>query len=101
MENSSVHDSLIFHGYKLVEDAWDEFGRRTYVHDDDASRDYLGSLLRALRPDGWTKSQTELRAFAQTETGDVLEIEPGGSETSGHFAHHFRAFTITSAAASR
>jgi hypothetical protein len=44
-----THEALVSEGYKLIEDAWDEFGRRTYVHDDDANRDYLKDTSKTWR----------------------------------------------------
>jgi hypothetical protein len=29
----SIHDILIEHGYKLIDDGWHKEGRRTYLHD--------------------------------------------------------------------
>jgi len=48
--NASLHDLLVSQGYRLVEDAWLEFGRRTYIHDDNATRSYITKLAATLRP---------------------------------------------------
>jgi len=78
-------------GYKLVEDAWDEHGRLTFVHDDDAERPHLNRLTRTLQVAGWEKSKTELRTFRHPASGEIVEVEPGGSDTSGHFLHYMSA----------
>jgi hypothetical protein len=63
MSQPTTHDLLLGEGYKLVEDAWDEFGRRTYVHDDDADREYIKRLLRLLASTGWKADSRKLRTF--------------------------------------
>lgn len=78
-------------GYKLVEDVWDEHGRLTFVHDDDADRPHLNHLARTLQIAGWEKSKTELRTFRHPVSGEIVEVEPGGSDTSGHFLHYMSA----------
>jgi hypothetical protein len=78
-------------GYRLVEDAWIVHGRLTYVHDDDASNNNIKNLLEMLRPAGWIRDLTKLRAFRHAVTGNEIELEPGGSEVTGHFLHYMRA----------
>lgn len=75
-------------GYKLAEDAWDEHGRLTFVHDDDADRPHLNRLAATLRSAGWENSKTELRTFRHPTSGEIVEVEPGGADTSGHFLHY-------------
>jgi hypothetical protein len=75
-------------GYKLVEDAWDQHGRLTFVHDDEADRQHLNRLARTLQVAGWEKSKTELRTFTHPASGAIVEVEPGGADTSGHFLHY-------------
>jgi hypothetical protein len=79
---------LIGAGYKLVEDAWNEHGRRTYIHDDDATRSFQKSLITTLSATGWVLEMGKLRSFRHPESGHVIELEPGGSEVNGHFLHH-------------
>jgi hypothetical protein len=86
-----VHDLLLLHGYRLVDDACNQDGRRTYVHDSDATRTRFIRLGGVLRPLGWTIDETKLRSFLNSETGEVIEIEPGGAETTGHFVHYMGA----------
>jgi hypothetical protein len=33
----SIHDILIQEGYKLIDDGWEKEGRKTYLHDENAS----------------------------------------------------------------
>jgi hypothetical protein len=85
---SQTHDLLDAEGYRLVEDAWAEFGRRTYLHDDDANRDYVKGLARLLQSAGWQTDSRKLRTFRRSD--HEIELEPGGSEVTGHFLHHMR-----------
>lgn len=75
-------------GYKLVDDAWDEHGRLTFIHNDDADRPHLSRIARTLQVAGWQKSKSELRTFRNPASGEIVEVEPGGAETSGHFLHY-------------
>jgi hypothetical protein len=88
MPESSVHDLLRQQGYRLVEDAWEGHGRVTYLHDDSADRSFLIGLAQILRSAGWTRDKSKLRTFRNELSKEAIEIEPGGSETSGHFLHH-------------
>jgi hypothetical protein len=81
----TLHDR----GYRLVDDAWESDGRRTYVHDDDASGTLAG-LRQALGELGWRPHPNKLRSY-QNQGAEEIEIEPGGSDTSGHFLHHMKA----------
>lgn len=82
-----MHEILVSEGYKLIDDAWGKHGRLTYLHNDDADRQFLADLTRTIRVAGWVRSQNELRTFRHPTTDEIIEIEPGGSETSGHFLH--------------
>jgi hypothetical protein len=73
-------------GYRLIEDCWDIQGRRTYIHDDDVTRDHLTLLNRMLGPSAWRRHPDRLRAYLH-ENGELIEIEPGG-DASGHYLHH-------------
>jgi hypothetical protein len=88
MDSKSIHDVLVAKGYKLVDDAWTEFGRRTYIHEDDARRAHIRDLTAALRARGWETDTKRLRAFRRP--GELIEVEPGGADTSGHFLHQMR-----------
>ena len=88
MKESFTHNLLISEGYKLSEDAWDEHGRRTYLHDDIAT--HFMMLAMTLRRAGWETVTQRLRLFNHRHTGEIIEIEPGGSETRGHFLHHMK-----------
>jgi hypothetical protein len=72
-------------GYKLVEDSWAVEGRKTYFSDEDADRAFLADLERTLAEYGWDKHENSLRCFSNPHTGELIEIEPGGPDTRGHF----------------
>ena len=91
MCGSSTHDLLVSEGYRLVEDVWQTDGRKSYVHDDSADRYFVSGLSRVLRAHGWRSDKTRLRMLRKETTGELIEIEPGGSETSGHFLHHLKS----------
>ncbi|MCS3764964.1 hypothetical protein [Bradyrhizobium centrosematis] len=82
-----VHHVLIQCGYRLIEDHWDQDGRRTYVSDEDADRDLLKDLEEFLAEHGWTKHPNILRAFTNVRLGGLLEMEIGGPDTTGHLLH--------------
>jgi len=89
-----MQELLSSRDYKLIEDAWDAHGRWTYLHEDDATRDYVRNLARALGRAGWEVDRNKLRSFRHRVTGEVIEIEPAGSETTGHFLHHMKSSTM-------
>jgi hypothetical protein len=91
----TLQDKLIGEGYRLVEDAWDAEGRLTYIHDDQADRDQLASLIRVLGGVGWEKHNGKLRSFINRQTNEEIEVEPGGSDVSGHFLHHMKLTSVT------
>lgn len=74
-------------GYRLAEDAWAEYGRRTFILDDDSSRSQIATLSKVLRSAGWEIDRKQLRAFRHHDSNEMIEIEPGGSGTSGHLLH--------------
>lgn len=84
----TMHDLLLAQGYRLIEDAWSTDGRVTYIHDDDADRGHLADLTKVLGSVGWIKDRGKLRSFTTDVTRERVEIEPGGSDVSGHFLHH-------------
>jgi hypothetical protein len=88
---ASTHDILVQQGYKMVEDEWGKHGRRTYLNDEDADRAFLAVLVRSLRSSGWTPDRAKLRSFLHSISGEVIEIETGGADTSGHFLHQMKA----------
>ena len=87
----STHDSILALGYKLIDDAWAKKSRRTYIHDDDASGFQIKKLLNMLAKDGWEMDTDRLRTLRHPLSGDVIELEPGGADTTGHFLHHMKA----------
>jgi hypothetical protein len=88
---SPIHDLLLVEGYRLIEDAWSEHGRRTYIHDDDASPAFVRMLAAKLRSVGWDIDRNNLRTLRHSVSGEIIELEPGGPDTSGHFLHHMKA----------
>jgi hypothetical protein len=85
-----VHDLLVSQGYWLTDDSWKRRSRRTYIHDENASREYLMTLANILANSGWEILPNVLRAFRHLSRKEMLELEPGGSCTSGHFLHHMK-----------
>lgn len=81
-------------GYRPEDDSWETDGRRTYIHDDDADRSQIAAVKSALlQLGGWYRDTSELRLFRH-ESGEVIELEPGGADCSGHYLHHMRAAVI-------
>lgn len=81
-------------GYRLVEDAWRENGRRTYQHGDNANAAYMRSLAEVLEALHWHcagGAGRRLLSFTHITTGEMIEIEPGGAGLSGHYLHHMTA----------
>ena len=88
-----MHDILVQHGYKLIDDEWKENGRRTYDHNDDATREFIASLTKVLQSAGWKTHPIILRAFRHLVNAEIIEVEVGGPEkTDAHFLHHLKAF---------
>jgi hypothetical protein len=81
-------------GYRPEDDSWDSEGRRTYTHEDDATRAYLTTLRAVLARQGWHRDGHALRTFRHELSGQVIEIEPGGSDCSGHYLHHMKAAVV-------
>jgi hypothetical protein len=88
---SPLHDYLNGHGYRLIEDCWEAAGRRTYIHDDNADRSFLLTLVGLLIALGWSLDKTRLRTLLNEQAGELIEVEPGGSDTTGHFLHHLKS----------
>lgn len=86
-----MHDLLVSQGYKLIDDAWNEHGRYTYIHDDDAGPAFIKGLAGILRSAGWDAEPGALRTFRDPSTSCVIELEPGGSETTGHYLHYMKS----------
>jgi hypothetical protein len=51
----------------------------------------MAALTKVLLRAGWEIDQSQLRAFRHQQTGEMIEIEPGGSDVSGHFLHFMKA----------
>jgi len=73
-------------GYRLVDDDPSN-GRKTYLSDENADRQYLNDIQTTLTKYGWVRDEHRLRCFGCAATGEFIEIEPGGSEVSGHLLY--------------
>ncbi len=83
-------DSVLYAlGYRPEDDSWDTDGRRTYIHEDDATRAYLITLRGILGRQGFDRDPNALRTFRRD--GEIIEIEPGGDGCQGHYLHHMKA----------
>ena len=88
MRTGKHMDTVLPHlGYRLVEESWAVEGRQTHFSDEDADRAFLTDLEQTLAGYGWDKHETRLRCFSNPHTGELIEIVPGGPDTSGHFLH--------------
>jgi hypothetical protein len=63
---------------------------QNYIHDDNATHDYIQKLAKVLASAGWEVHPNVLRAFRHKVRKELLELEPGGSGTTGHFLHHLK-----------
>jgi hypothetical protein len=90
MEDGLTHEVLTAQGYRLVDDAWETRGRRTYLHEEDATRGHLMGLAGTLRRVGWEKDKNKLRAFCHRGADEIIEVESAGSDATGHFLHHMK-----------
>lgn len=81
-------DTLTILGYRPEDDSWDADGRRTYSHDDDATRAYLTTLRGILGRQGFERDPNALRTFRRGD--EMIEIEPGGANCNGHYLHHIK-----------
>jgi len=88
-------DTLYLFGYKPEDDSWDVDGRRTYLNDENADKTFMRVLAGALSRMGWNKHPTILRAFQHWHSHEIIEIEVGGPDTSGHYLHHMKPETVT------
>lgn len=87
-------ETLHILGYRPEDDSWGTDGRRTYLHEDDATRAYFTTLRSILGRQGWHRDSNALRTFRHEATGEIIEIEPGGSGCTGHYLHHMKASVI-------
>ena len=84
-----LEDTLTILGYYPEDDSWDVEGRRTYIHEDNATRAYLTTLRMILGRQGFERDSSALRTFRRD--GEIIEIEPGGDGCTGHYLHHMKA----------
>ena len=74
-------------GYALFDGDWIAHGRRTYFH----NRTSFVDLERALSEYGWDKDKTRSRCLSNAHTGELITIEPAGSDNTSQFVHHHRS----------
>ena len=79
-------------GYRLTDDTWEAAGRKTYMHDADVTHLYLTNLRQKLFNHGWQLRAREI--FQHKKSGEIIEIEPGGHECTGHYLHLMKAAVI-------
>jgi hypothetical protein len=89
--HQQVEQILRQFGYRLVDDGWDAHGRKTFLNSENADYDFMKDLESGLIKCGFSRHDTLLRAFRNGSTGEFIEIEIGGPETSGHFLHCFKS----------
>jgi hypothetical protein len=79
-------------GYKVVDDCWIAHGHRTYVHNYDRQESVV-DLERALSEYGWSwnKDKTGFGCFSNIHTGELITIEPAGSDSTSQFIHHHKS----------
>lgn len=90
---SDLDAMLYVLGYRPEDDSWETDGRRTYIHDDDATRAFLTTLRGIFGRHGWRKDLTALRTYRH-DCGEIIEIEPGGDGCEGHYLHHMKAEVV-------
>ena len=78
---------LLAQGYRLVDNANNEHGRLTFMHDDNADRPFLLALSHSLRYRGWQTDDAVPPVYRLPSAKLMIEIEPGGADTSGHYLH--------------
>jgi len=85
-----LEDALVILGYKPEDDSWDTDGRRTYISDDDATSNFLAMVTNILKPIDWHRDLSALRTYRHVN-GEIIEIEIGGVDCTGHYLHHMKA----------
>jgi hypothetical protein len=74
-------------GYRLIDDSRGKDERLTYLHDENADRPLLLALSHSLRYAGWQTDDAVPPVYRMPGTRFMIEIEPGGADTSGHYLH--------------
>jgi hypothetical protein len=77
-------------GYTLFDDDWITHGRRTYVPNRDRQESFV-DFERALSEYGWNKDKTRSRCLSNAHTGELITIEPAGSDSTSHCMHHHKS----------
>lgn len=79
--------------YRPEDDSWDTDGRRTYSNDSNVTQARLNAVRRALESMGWEVVKNRLRTFRDPKSCEIIEIEPGGDDCTGHYLHLMKAET--------
>lgn len=74
-----------------MDESRDDQDRKTFLNSENADYSFMKQLESGLLECGFRRHETSLRAFLNGSTGEFLEIEVGGPETSGHYLHYFQA----------
>lgn len=80
-------------GYRPEDGSWESNGRRTFSHDEDATRAVLRILNGILSRHGFDRDLSQLWVYRHS-SGEIIEIEPGGADCQGHYLHHMKAAVI-------
>ena len=51
---------------------------------------HIKGLARTLERVGWEPDKAKLRSYRHSGFDEIIEVEPGGSDTTGHFLHHMK-----------
>lgn len=79
-----IENVLLGLGYDLEDNSIETDGRLTMSHGDNATRRFLKACCSEFASIGF--GRTGVFSFSDT-SGDILEIEPGGPDASGHLIH--------------
>jgi hypothetical protein len=97
-----LEEMLALLGYKPEDDSWDTDGRRTYVNDDDLTHAFFTQLMNGLLHEGWQRAGAN-GVFADGKSSnlwifrkdnEIIEMEPGGADATGHYLHLMKAETV-------
>jgi hypothetical protein len=58
----------------MVDDAWDDNGRKTYSYDSDASGTQIANLKTALGSAGWVRDRNALWVFRHPVRDEIMRL---------------------------
>lgn len=79
-----VEHVLLGMGYDLEDNSLDSDGRLTMSHGDDADSKFMRMCCKRLAEIGFVREGVFV---FKDDAGGIIELEPGGSETTGHLVH--------------